>query len=125
MQALSIYDIAQIIKKSFLRITAFALIIGILAFIAASSLQTYTCTLGFKYNHEGAAENLAPDGESKLDPYEIQNPVVIQAALNGIGIDNKGKSEKHRRLPYRLYKRPNQRGNTRKSAPFSPICGCY
>lgn len=89
MKALNIYDIVDIVRKSFLRILALALVIGIVTFIVASSLQSYTCSLGFKYNHEGAADGLAPDGKSKLDPYEIQNPVVIQAALKGIGIVDK------------------------------------
>ncbi len=93
MKVLNIYDIVHIVRKSFLRILAFALVIGIITFCVASSLQTYTCSLSFKYNHEGAAEGLAPDGTSKLDPYEIQNPVVIQAALKGIGIDDSKKAD--------------------------------
>lgn len=87
MELLSMGDIINIIRKSFLRITAISLAAGLLAVYAVSALQTYTCTLGFKYDYSGAEEGLAPDGESKLDPYEIQNPTVIQGALENLGLD--------------------------------------
>lgn len=85
MGLLNVYEMMQIVRKYFVRILALAIAIGFVAFYAVSELQTYTCILGFKYTHEGAAEGLAPDGTSKLDPYEIQNPVVIQGALDSIG----------------------------------------
>ena len=87
MGLLSITDMVKILKKYFLQIVALSLAIGLLGGFAVSMMQTYTCTLGFKYNHSGAAEGLAPDGESKLDPYEIQNPVIIQAALANMGLE--------------------------------------
>jgi len=88
MGLLSLSEIIRIIRKYFLQITALALAVGIISGYAVTMIQTYTCTLAFKYNHSGASEGLAPDGESKLDPYEIQNPVVIQAALNNMGFSN-------------------------------------
>ncbi len=42
----------------------------------------------FEDNYEGVEEGLAPDGESELDPYEIQNPVVIQGALEELGLES-------------------------------------
>lgn len=93
MKTLDIYEIVRIVRQSFLRIMALSLAIGILVFCVTSSLQTYTCYLGFKYNHDGAETGLAPDGESKLDPYEIQNPVVIQAAIDSIGLDDEQKKD--------------------------------
>ncbi len=89
MGLLSIYEMMQIIRKSFLKVLAASMAIGILAYFVAGSMQTYTCVLGFKYNHTGALEGLAPDGERKLDPYEIQNPVVIQSALSSLGMEKK------------------------------------
>jgi len=90
MGLLSITEMIRIVRKYFLQIVALSLAVGILAGYAVTALQTYTCTLGFKYNHKEALEGLAPDGQSKLDPYEIQNPVVIQGALENMGLlDNK------------------------------------
>lgn len=88
MGILSITEIICIVRKYFLRILAFSLALGLLGGYAATLLQTYTCTLGFKYNYSEAADGIAPDGKSKLDPYEIQNPVVIQAALRNMGFDD-------------------------------------
>lgn len=88
---MGVFDLGRmicIIKKYFLHILALSLAVGLLSGYIASMLQTYTCTLGFKYNHTEAAEGLAPDGVSKLDPYEIQNPVVIQGALDKLGLDS-------------------------------------
>ncbi|MCH5185036.1 MAG: EAL domain-containing protein [Oscillospiraceae bacterium] len=86
MGLISMVEIIELIRKNFLKILAFSLAVAILGGFAANYMQTYTCTLGFKYNYEGAADELAPDGVSKLDPYEIQNPVVIQAALEDMGV---------------------------------------
>ena len=88
MGLLSISEMIRIIRKYILRFTALSLAIGLLGAYVINMTQTYTCVLGFKYNHSQAAEGLAPDGTSKLDPYEIQNPVVIQAALNDMGLSN-------------------------------------
>lgn len=84
MGLLSITEIIRIVRKYFMQVLALSLVVAIIGGYVTSVLQTYTCTLGFKYNHEGALEGLAPDGESKLDPYEIQNPVVIQGALKNM-----------------------------------------
>jgi len=88
MGLLSIAEIIGIIRKYFLRIVAISLAAGFIGGYVVNTMQTYTCTLGFKYNHEEAAQGLARDGESKLDPYEIQNPVVIRAALQNMGMDS-------------------------------------
>ena len=88
MGLLSITEMICIVRKYFLRILALSLAVGLIGGYVTTMIQTYTCTLGFKYNHKEAAEGLAPDGESKLDPYEIQNPVVIQAALGNMGLNN-------------------------------------
>ncbi len=76
----------RILKKYFLQIVAISIAVALLGGYAVTTMQTYTCVLGFKYNHAEAAEGLAPDGETKLDPYEIQNPVVIKAALDNMGV---------------------------------------
>ena len=87
MALLSLTEIIKILKKHILQIVALSLAVGVLSGYVVSSMQTYTCTLRFKYNHSGALEGLAPDGESKLDPYEIQNPLVIKAALENLGVE--------------------------------------
>lgn len=89
MALLSLAEIIKILKKHILQIVALTLAVGFLSGYIVTSMQTYTCTLGFKYNHEGASEGLAPDGESKLDPYEIQNPVIIKAALEHLDVKKK------------------------------------
>ena len=97
MELLSINDILKVIRKSFLRILAVSLAAGMIAYFVVGMNQTYTCTLGFRYND---AENAAQEetdtqedasGEearqtSRFDPYEIQNPVVIQGALEYLGL---------------------------------------
>ena len=88
MELLGMGDIIKVIRRSFLRILALSLAAGLIAAYFADAMQTYTCTLGFKYNYEGVEEGLAPDGESELDPYEIQNPVVIQGALEELGLES-------------------------------------
>ena len=85
MGLISIADIIRIVRKYLLVIVALSIAAAIFGGVLTSMSQTYTCTLGFKYNHAEATEGLAPDGESKLDPYEIQNPVIIQAALKNMG----------------------------------------
>ena len=87
MGLISIADIIRIVRKYILVIVALSVAAVIFGGVVTTKIQTYTCTLGFKYNHAGAEEGLAPDGESKLDPYEIQNPVIIQAALKNMGSD--------------------------------------
>ena len=87
MGLLKLSEIIRILKKHILQIIALSLVVGVISGLVVTSMQTYTCTLGFKYNHPEAQEGLAPDGESKLDPYEIQNPVVIKAALENFGVE--------------------------------------
>ena len=94
MGLLSITEMVRILKKYFLQIVAISIAVALLGGYAVTTMQTYTCVLGFKYNHKEASQGLAPDGETKLDPYEIQNPVVIKAALDNMGVDeskDKGK----------------------------------
>lgn len=94
MELLSISDIIKVIRKSFLRIVALSLTAGILAYLVVNMNQTYTCTLGFKYNDAQTAQEDTGDEEtngendivSRFDPYEIQNPVVIQGALEYLGL---------------------------------------
>ena len=92
MGLLKLSEIIRILKKNILQIIALSLVVGVLSGIVVTNMQTYTCTLGFKYNHEEAQEGLAPDGESKLNPYEIQNPVVIKAALENFGLEENDKT---------------------------------
>lgn len=104
MEFLSINDILQVIRKSFLRILAISLAAGMIAYFVVGMNQTYTCTLGFRYNDaENAAQEEADTAAedtgqeetateetelvSRFDPYEIQNPVVIQGALEYLGLE--------------------------------------
>ncbi|MBQ7901385.1 MAG: EAL domain-containing protein [Clostridia bacterium] len=80
-------DIIQLIKKYFVRVLALSLAIALISMLFASYVQTYSATLYFKFNHSQAAEGLAPDGTSKLDPYEIKTPVVIQGAIDALQLD--------------------------------------
>ena len=88
MGLLSIYEMVQIVRKKFLRVLALSVLIALVTYFVLNSMQTYTCVLGFKYNHSGAETGLAPDGESKLDPYEIQNPLVIEGALRSLSANS-------------------------------------
>lgn len=87
MGVIQIYDIFKILRKYFTRIVAACLAVGILAYFAVSMNQSYTCTLNFKYNYASALEGFAPDGVSEMDPYELENPAVVQAAINYLGAD--------------------------------------
>ena len=87
MGLLSISEMVRILRKYFLQIVAISLAVALLGGYVVTTMQTYTCILGFKYNHKEATEGLAPDGVTKLDPYEIQNPVVIKAALENMGVN--------------------------------------
>lgn len=80
-------EIIQIIRKYFLRVLAFSMAIALIAMLFVNYTQEYSTTLYFKYNHTEATEGLAPDGESKLDPYEITTPVVIQGAIDAMQLD--------------------------------------
>ena len=104
MEFLSINDILQVIRKSFLRILAISLAAGMIAYFVVGMNQTYTCPLGSRYNDaENAAQEEADTAAedtgqeetateetelvSRFDPYEIQNPVVIQGALEYLGLE--------------------------------------
>lgn len=82
MGVIQVFDIVKILKKQFVRIVALCLAVGLAAYCLTAMSQTYTCTLNYKYNYDAALEGKAPDGESELDPYELKNPAVIQAAIN-------------------------------------------
>ena len=86
MGIISVSELIGIVKKYFTRLLAFSLAGALVAMFLVSSSQTYTCKLNFKYNYTEAAEGLAPDGVSKLDPYEIRTPTVIQGALDDLGL---------------------------------------
>ncbi len=88
MTVFSISDMIRLVKKYFVRLLALSLAVALISMVVVSCLQTYTATLYFKFNHSEAVEDLAPDGVSKLDPYEIQNPVVIQGAIEAMHLDN-------------------------------------
>lgn len=90
MGVIQIHDIFNIIRKHFVRIVAACLAVGVLAYAITSLTQSYTCTLNFKYNYPAAEQGFAPDGESELDPYELENPAVIQAAIASLGLDPEG-----------------------------------
>lgn len=89
MGVINIVEIIKIIRKYFLKIVAVCLALGIASYIVVSSIQTYTCSLYFKYNYEDAKNGLAPNGTDELDPYELENPSVIQAAINNLSPENK------------------------------------
>ncbi len=86
MGLMTIAELIELLRKNFTRLLAFSLAVGLFALIAAEKMQTYTCTLNYKYNYSEAAEGFAPDGSSKLNPYEIQEPLVIRSALTDIGL---------------------------------------
>ncbi len=88
MTVFSISDMINLLKKYFVRILALSLAVALIGMVIVNCLQTYTATLYFKFNHSQAVEDLAPDGVSKLDPYEIQNPVVIQGAIETMNLDS-------------------------------------
>lgn len=83
---LSITDLIRILRKHLLTAVAAAFLAAVCTFIGVRLLREYQCTLNFKYNYEGAEQELAPDGVSRLDPYELQNPAVIHAALKEMGL---------------------------------------
>ncbi len=86
MGLVTIAEMVDILRKNFMRVCAFSLAIGILAMLVVQNMQTYTCTLNYKYNYSAAAEGFAPDKASPLNPYQIQEPTVIKGALNEMGI---------------------------------------
>ena len=89
---LSIADLIRILRKHLLTAIAAAFLAAVCTFIGVRLLREYQCTLNFKYNYEGAEKELAPDGVSRLDPYEMQNPAVIHAALKEMGLTTGGET---------------------------------
>lgn len=85
---INLVDLWNVIRKYFVRIVAICLLAGILCYFVVSISQTYTCTLNYSYNYEDALTGLAPDGESELNPYELKNPAVLQAAIDYMGLDD-------------------------------------
>ncbi|MDY3866264.1 MAG: EAL domain-containing protein [Dysosmobacter sp.] len=83
---ISIAELVRIIRKYLLAAIAAAFLTAVCTFVVVRTVRKYNCTLNFKYNYPGAEQGLAPDGESELDPYELQNPAVIHAALEKMGI---------------------------------------
>lgn len=83
---LTVTEIFLILKKYLLAAVAAAFLGAVAIYLTALLVRDYTCTLTFKYNYPGAEENLAPDGEQTLDPYQLQNPAVIHSALESMGI---------------------------------------
>ncbi|MGN1368062.1 MAG: EAL domain-containing protein [Aristaeellaceae bacterium] len=83
---ISIAELVRIIKKYLIPVIAAAFLAAVATFVAVRMVRKYECTLNFKYNYEQAEEKIAPDGESPLNPYELQNPAIIHAALEIMGI---------------------------------------
>ncbi len=86
MGLITITELVDVLKKHFVKILAFSLAVSIITMIAVENMQTYTCTLDFKYNHSEAVDGFAPDGRTKLNPYEIQEPLVLRSALDDMGL---------------------------------------
>lgn len=87
MGIIQIYDLGKILKKHFVRIVAVCLAVALAMYFFTAMTQTYTCTLNYRYNYPAAAEGKAPDGVAEMNPYELQNPAVIQAAINHMSPD--------------------------------------
>ena len=83
---ITVAELMRIIKKYLVPVIAAAFLAALATFLVVSLVRKYDCTLNFKYNYELAEEGIAPDGESALDPYELQNPAIIHAALQLMGI---------------------------------------
>lgn len=81
-------DLWKIFLKYFRTIAAICLLVGIVSFFGVRLLQTYTCTLNYSYSYAEAAEGLAPNGKDELDPYELKNPAVLQAAIDSLDLDD-------------------------------------
>ncbi len=63
------------------------MLIGMVAlYFYLSKQQTYTITMDIQYLNDGASEGLTPTGE-KLDPEEIRSAVIVNSALENIGLD--------------------------------------
>ena len=83
---MTIAELVRIVKKYLIPAIAVAFLAAVATFVAVRMVRKYECTLNFKYNYELAEQEIAPDGESQLNPYEMQNPAIIHAALETMGI---------------------------------------
>ena len=81
---ISIAAMIKGIRKYLTGIVAACLAVGMIACLAVSFTQTYTCSLDFKYTYSAAQEGLAPNGVDKLNPYELEKEEVVSAALKSI-----------------------------------------
>ena len=64
---LSIADLIRILRKHLRTAVAAAFLAAVCTLIGVHMLREYRCTLNFKYNYEGAGQELAPEGVSRLD----------------------------------------------------------
>ena len=63
------------------------MLLGMVAlYFYLSRQQTYTVTMDIQYLNASASEGLTPTGE-KLDPEEIRSAVIVNSALENIGLD--------------------------------------
>ncbi len=86
MGLISITEMFAVLRRYFIHIVAAALLAALLMMLVVQSAQTYTCTLNYKYAHDQAAEGLAADNDTALNPYEIQEPLLIRGALDDMGV---------------------------------------
>ena len=86
MEFIGVKKLYAIFKDNFIAFLSISIVVGVITYFFTSHIQTYTCTLNFEYAYPQAEEGLALDGKSKLDPFEIQNPAVIQKALKDLGL---------------------------------------
>ena len=63
------------------------MLLGMVAlYFYLSRQQTYTATMDIQYLNDGASKGLTPTGE-KLDPEEIRSAIIVNSALENIGLD--------------------------------------
>ena len=63
------------------------MLLGMVAlYFYLSRQQTYTVTMDIQYLNDSASEGLTPTGE-KLDPEEIRSAIIVNSALENIGLD--------------------------------------
>ena len=63
------------------------MLLGMVAlYFYLSRQQTYNVTMDIQYLNDGASNGLTPTGE-KLDPEEIRSAVIVNSALENIGLD--------------------------------------
>lgn len=63
------------------------MVLGMVAlYFYLSRQQTYTVTMDIQYLNDGASDGLTPMG-GKLDPEEIRSAIIVNSALENIGLD--------------------------------------